>query len=555
MRHRGTSGGGLIAATVAVFAPLALAAVTGVATASTSEPAPGPAGPIYASGTIAEVDLDLPPESIAALESEPFEYVPGDFTLSFTDGTPGGVTSTLPTLHEVGIRLKGQIEGSFRELDEKAAFKVKFNEFVKQKLLGLKGLTLNNMVQDPSMLHEALAYEAFRAAGVPASRSSYAFIRVNGDAYGVYANVESFDDVALERWFGPFDDDTQHLYEGEYGTDLTPGGAAAFEIDEGDEDDRGDLEALIAAVNASEGDGWANGVAPVADLAEMTRMWGVEKYVGMWDGYAGSDRNLLPNNFFLYSDPFGRFQMFPWGTDQTWGDPVEFDEDAGLMFDRCLADEECRALYVGEVGAAGEAIEALELESLADEIAERLAPWQEMEDDSRREFSAEEIEEGVEETHDFMLDRPDELAEWLKAESEQEPEPEEPEPEGEPAGAASASPAGGVPDESAEGSPPHARLRLAGASAVSVLLRLPAAGKVVAIGRIGSRRGPQRACKTSREVTEPGSVTLRCSLSSAVRKRLRRHWLKLRLTVWFQPQGGLTETIGRKIVVPRIDRR
>ena len=32
---------------------------------------------------------------------------------------------------------------------------------------------------------------------------------------------------------------------------------------------------------------WSNGLAAVADLEEMTRMWAVERYIGHWDGYAG----------------------------------------------------------------------------------------------------------------------------------------------------------------------------------------------------------------------------------------------------------------------------
>ena len=84
----------------------------------------------------------------------------------------------------------------------KAAFKLKLAHTVKgQRFLGLKTLTLNNMVQDPSMVHELLAYEAFRAVGIPAPRTGYAFVRVNGADYGVYLNVETLDDVSLPRWF------------------------------------------------------------------------------------------------------------------------------------------------------------------------------------------------------------------------------------------------------------------------------------------------------------------------------------------------------------------
>src|SRR5215203_3284258 len=141
---------------------------------------------------VTQIGLDLPTASREALAEDPDEYVRGTVSLKRDDGTKYG-----PFV--VGVKLKGH--GSFRTLDGKAAFKLKFNEFVKdQTFLGLEKLTLNNMVQDPTMLHELLAYEAFRAAGLPGWRTGYSFLRVNGDAFGVYLNIETPDGVALPHW-------------------------------------------------------------------------------------------------------------------------------------------------------------------------------------------------------------------------------------------------------------------------------------------------------------------------------------------------------------------
>ena len=59
-----------------------------------------------------------------------------------------------------------------------------------------------------------------------------------------------------------------------------------------------------------------------------------------------------PNNYYLYSDPAGRFQMLPWGTDETCERRLPFDGPAGLLFDKCLADPACAALYREELGGA-----------------------------------------------------------------------------------------------------------------------------------------------------------------------------------------------------------
>ncbi len=204
--------------------------------------------------------------------------------------------------YDIGLRLKGN--ASFRTLDGKAAFKLKFNHSVSgQKFLGLKKLTLNNMVQDPSMLHETHAYEVFRYAGVPAPRTGFAFVRVDGEPYGVYLNIETVDSVFLERWFAS----TTHLYEGEYGADVEIGRASGLQVEEGSETDHSDLNALMTAA-AEQGPGWADRVAPHADLEEMTRMWAVEKLIGHWDSYSGGWQTG-PNNYFLHSDAGGRFSM------------------------------------------------------------------------------------------------------------------------------------------------------------------------------------------------------------------------------------------------------
>ena len=174
---------------------LLLAAAVAMAIAAGSALAAEEAAWLYDPDTVVEIDLGLSPEAIDALEAEPDEYVKGSFTVKV-----GGVVKG-PALAEVGIRLKGGL-GSFRKLSEKAAFKIKFAEFVpKQKYYGLKKLTLNNMVQDPSMVHETLAYDLFRAMGVPAPRTGYAFTRLNGDVIGVQADIETYDDVSLPRMF------------------------------------------------------------------------------------------------------------------------------------------------------------------------------------------------------------------------------------------------------------------------------------------------------------------------------------------------------------------
>jgi hypothetical protein len=506
-----------------------------------AEPAPGAAGWMYEAGTMVAVDLSLSPAEKVKLEGDPFEYVEGTFSLAKTDGTPGGAETPVVTSRPVDIRLKGNEGGSFRKLAGKAAFKLKFAK--KEPFLGLRKMTLNNMVEDSSEIHEALAYSVFRRAGIAAPRTGFAYVRLNGEDFGTYLNLENLDKVNLERWFGKFEEPPQHLYEGEYGVDVTPGvedleaGKGGYEVDEGDEEHIEDLEALVALVNGDKGPGWSASVAPAADLQEMTRMWAVEKYIGHWDGYSGEEGPLKPNNYYLYSDPAGRFQMLPWGADNTW-EPyrrTEFDGDAGLLFDDCMADPACAGLYRQALRGLQGTIAGLDLDSLAVKTAALLEPWEQLEQgNGRSEHDLAEIKTGVDETREFIASRPAELAAFLgPAESLGSPPP-----------AAQPKAKATVPSLYVG----HSRRESA---ALVTHIWLAGPGVVSQTATIKTAHGRRNACSVQASVTSGGGRDLRCLLSASVLPRLRSHGLTLRVRTSFVPQGGSGETAVRRIRLAR----
>ena len=146
------------------------------------------------------IDLSATPPALDSLRSSPRSYVDAKLTLHEGARTFGP--------YAVGLKLKGQ--GSFRDLDGKAAFRIKVDYSVKsQELLGLKDLTLNNMVEDPSMLAEASSALMLEAVALPTPRVGYAYVRLNGADYGLYSDVETIDKVWAKRSFRS----TQHIYE------------------------------------------------------------------------------------------------------------------------------------------------------------------------------------------------------------------------------------------------------------------------------------------------------------------------------------------------------
>jgi hypothetical protein len=284
---------------------------------------------------VVQIDLTLSDEALAALAADPRRYVPATFSMSYRQRRYGP--------WGIALKLKGQL-GSFRGMDGKAAFKLKLPSGSRPD--GLKKMTLNNMVQDASKVHEAVAYELFRDMGVAAPRTGYASVTVNGASYGLYLNLETLDDVSLARWYPA----TQHLYEGSYGFVANPTDPfdAHYEVDEGDGDDRADLAGLLVAAGAPSA-GWYARMAKIADLEQMTRMWATEAYVGHWDGYSGP----ITNNYYLHSDGAGRFTMLPWGTDQALGARTGFYDGSWHhpLFNGCVADPICGSLYADALAA------------------------------------------------------------------------------------------------------------------------------------------------------------------------------------------------------------
>lgn len=325
---------------------------------------PDPSDELFAAENLVRLDLELSAASLERLRESPDEYAVG--TLRYRD----------QTLDSIGVRLKG--EASFREIDDKPAFRLKLDQFVPgQRLFGLKRLTLNNDVQDPSSLSQSLAYRLFRAAGLPAPRCNHALVYVNGEYYGLYSNVETEDKVFLERWFSS---DDGNLYE-EGGSDLVPGSASAFDLETNeDQNDRSDLEALIGALARATPDDFSDTVGLELDLDRYLTFAALEALAGGEDGY--SYVLGVPNNYRLYRDPeSARFVFLPWGLDRALRprfDPELVHEwvpaldryrsvwnTPAVVLSGCLASTECKLAYTERLRHMAELFEALDLAAQA----------------------------------------------------------------------------------------------------------------------------------------------------------------------------------------------
>jgi hypothetical protein len=334
---------------------------------ATASPSLDPTDDVFQVDTQHTVEITLSADAIASLTADRLTYVEGAATL---DGMPYA---------DVGVRLKAYV-GSSRTIDQKCGFKIDLNRYLPgQEWKGLAKLTLNNMVQDNTYVHEYLAYTLWRAAGVPAPRVGYARVFVNGVDYGLYLVIESVDQSFLSQWYS---DTSGPLYEGAYGVDLYDGYEASFDYDQGpDSDDRSDLTAVIDILDGEATDDAIAELETHVDLDEVLTNMAVEGLILHWDGYTTA------NNYRLYHDPVtDKFQIIPWGADQTfltlyygpWS-------GRGRLFTFCLANRACAARYDQKLLDVADVMDGLDLADRADDLHNWLLP--DINSDPRREFS------------------------------------------------------------------------------------------------------------------------------------------------------------------------
>lgn len=268
----------------------------------------------------------------------------------------------------VGIRAKGNTSlSTVASLgSERYSFKIEFDHYDSAKsYYGLDKLSLNNLIQDSTMMKDYLTYTMRNEFGVNSSLCSYVYITVNGEDWGLYLAVEGVEEAFLERSYGS---DYGELYKpdslsfgggrgngGDFdmggfgfsfgGTDTdsneSGGPAAMFGTGEGETgsfsfggfgmgssdvklqyiDDEldsypniwnnaktditeADQKRLIESLKKLSGN---EDIASVVDIEQVIRYFVVHNYVCNDDSYTG----MMVHNYYLYEKD-GRLSMIPW---------------------------------------------------------------------------------------------------------------------------------------------------------------------------------------------------------------------------------------------------
>lgn len=105
----------------------------------------------------------------------------------------------------VGIRPKGNSSLSMvaKSDSDRYSFKIEFDQYENGKnYLGLDKLVLNNIVQDNTYMKDYTAYQMMNAMGADAPLSSFIWVTVNGEDWGLYLAVEGVEESFAQRVYG-----------------------------------------------------------------------------------------------------------------------------------------------------------------------------------------------------------------------------------------------------------------------------------------------------------------------------------------------------------------
>ena len=231
----------------------------------------------------------------------------------------GAVTVDGETYSNVGVRKKGFL-GSHS--DTKPSLKLRFDKYVDDQSLGrvIERMTLNNSLQDASMVNTCLTYKIFAATGSPSPRCNFATVTVNGKNLGLYVHVEEIKKPFLARHFNSTEG---NLYEGTV-SDFTPDFPRHLRERKPTKTPTiGRTSTLWWPPFRTRRTAGLETLAKAVDLDRFLSFWATEVLVGHWDGYSGNR-----NNYHFYREPDGRLVFIPWGVDDTFhlkDDPNPFD--------------------------------------------------------------------------------------------------------------------------------------------------------------------------------------------------------------------------------------
>jgi len=245
------------------------------------------------------------------------------------------------TWSNVGMRFKGNssLKTSWQSGNLKLPFKLDFDEFEDQypeiedqRFYGFKKLSFSSNFKDDSLLHEKMAADIFREAGVPAAQTAFYEVYVDygeGPIYfGLYTMVEVIDDTVIET---QFEDDSGNVYKPSgNGATFAEGSFSEASFDKEtnqDEADYSDILTMFTALHAetrtTDPQVWRTELEDVFNVSGFLSYLAVNSVIQNWDTYG-----VMSHNYYLYHDPTtDLLTWIPWDNNES----MQFNNGRGTL--------------------------------------------------------------------------------------------------------------------------------------------------------------------------------------------------------------------------------
>jgi hypothetical protein len=275
---------------------------------------PYPSTPLYDMNTVRTIFIDF--------EGTDWEQELSTFYNTDVD-VPATVIVDGKKYSDVGIHFRGN--SSFRMVPEgyKRSLNLSF-DYVhdKQDLRGYTTLNLLNSHEDPTYLRTVLSQEIARDY-LPALKSNYVRVVINGEQWGIYVNNEQFNKAFVKEWFNttmgtrwkvPGSPRTRAGLE--YWGDNPAQYKRMFEIKSKDEPMAwADLIHLCKVLNETPPDKLEAALEPILDIDGALRFLAVDAALTNGDGYW-----TRSSDYVIYQDTKKRFHVLPGDMNETFAD-------------------------------------------------------------------------------------------------------------------------------------------------------------------------------------------------------------------------------------------
>ncbi len=273
-------------------------------------------GTVFGQGEVTDINVEISEEDWQDIldNAEDEEYHSADITVN-------GMTA-----ENVGFRTKGfsSLSSVVKSDSDRFGFKIKLDEYVDgQTLEGLDTLVLNGSFSDPSYMREYLTYAASAYLECDTPYISYCNLYINGELFGFYLCLESYDDSFVDRYTNS-DDTVLYKAVSENCTLLTSDDGRGFDVDYGEDDDYTNIKYLVSVLNSTTEDN-KDELEEILDIDSVLKAIAANTVMGNYDSYSGSKAH---NYYLLYSD--GKFTYLGWDYNMSIGG---FSEDNGGSVD------------------------------------------------------------------------------------------------------------------------------------------------------------------------------------------------------------------------------